>query len=68
MSDRYLDFNALSAKLAGRSRSSIDRDVKEGRLPKPLKMGQRVYWSNAAVDAHLAKMLSDQASETATLD
>lgn len=65
MDVQLIDFPALSAKLAGRSRSSIDRDVKEGRLPKPLKMGQRNYWNVADVDAHLAKMLSDQTAESA---
>jgi len=66
MSERYLDFEKLSLKLSGRSRSSIDRDVKEGRLPRPLKMGQRVYWSEVAVDEHLAKMMSDQTTRSAT--
>ena len=64
MGDRYLDFNALSLKLSKRSRSSIDRDVKEGRLPKPLKMGQRVYWSETQVDEHLARMMENQKAET----
>ena len=65
MGERYLDFNGLSQKLAGRSRSSIDRDVMAGRLPKPLKMGQRIYWREAELDEHLAKMMSDQIAETA---
>lgn len=63
MSERYLDFEQLSLKLAGRSRSSIDRDVKQGRLPPPLKMGQRVYWSETAVDEHLARMMENQNPE-----
>lgn len=64
MTERYLDFQALSTKLAGRSRSSIDRDVKAGRLPKPLKLGQRVYWLESLVDEHLARMMESQRPET----
>lgn len=64
MSARYLDFTTLSAKLSGRSRSSIMRDVKAGRLPRPLKMGQSIYWLEAAVDDHLAKMMGEQSPES----
>jgi len=60
MTKQYLPFDALSAKLGGRSRSSIDRDVKAGRLPPPLKLGQRVYWIDAQVDEHLARMMENQ--------
>lgn len=63
MSQQFLDFESLSSKLSGRSRSSIDRDVKAGRLPRPLKMGQRVYWRDAEVDEHLAKMMENQNPE-----
>jgi len=66
MSTQFLDFPALSEKLAGRSRSSIDRDVKAGRLPRPLKMGQSVLWLEAAVDDHLAKMASEQIAKSPT--
>jgi predicted DNA-binding transcriptional regulator AlpA len=65
MSERYLDFKQLSQKLSGRSRSSIDRDVKLGRLPNPLKMGQRVYWRESEVEQRLEQMMCDQIAESA---
>jgi prophage regulatory protein len=50
---KYLTLKELSLKLGSRSRSSIYLDVKAGRLPKPLKLGGRIYWPEGDVDAHL---------------
>ena len=47
---KYLSFNELSMKLGGRSRSTIYRDVELGRLPKPIKIGGRIYWLEHKVD------------------
>ena len=47
---KYLSFNELSLKLGGRSRSTIYRDVELGRLPKPIKIGGRIYWLEHKVD------------------
>ena len=47
---KYLSFNELSLKLGGRSRSTIYRDVELGRLPKPVKIGGRIYWVEQKVD------------------
>jgi prophage regulatory protein len=47
---RYLTIQQLSAKLGGRGRSSVYRDVDEGRLPAPIKFGARLYWVEAEVD------------------
>ncbi|TWJ33412.1 helix-turn-helix transcriptional regulator [Geobacter argillaceus] len=30
--------------ILGRSRSSILRDVEAGRIPRPFKLGGKVYW------------------------
>ena len=51
---RYLNFSDLQAKIGHRSRSSIYRDVDLGRLPKPVKIGGRLYWSEADIDAAIA--------------
>lgn len=51
---QYLNFEQLRAKLGGRSRSSVYRDVEAGRLPKPLKFGARLYWVETDVDAAIA--------------
>lgn len=50
---QYLTFNDLQAKLGGRGRSTIYRDVELGRLPKPIKIGSRLYWNEADIDAIL---------------
>ncbi|UWQ94828.1 AlpA family phage regulatory protein [Rhodobacteraceae bacterium M385] len=52
----YITLSALSAKLGGRSRSSIYRDVEAGRLPPPIKLGRRIYWSKDAVDRTLTNL------------
>ncbi len=49
----YLNFSELRSKLGNRARSSIYLDVKNGRLPPPIKLGGRLYWVDADVDAHM---------------
>jgi len=41
---KYISFNGAKQLLGGRSRSSLYRDIKSGRLPSPVKIGQRRYW------------------------
>jgi predicted DNA-binding transcriptional regulator AlpA len=50
----YLSFGQLQAKLGNRSRSSVYRDMELGRLPKPVKLGGRLYWAEADIDAAIA--------------
>ncbi len=50
----YLSFKELREKLGGRGRTTIYRDVELGRLPKPIKLGSRLYWNEAEIDAALA--------------
>ncbi len=45
----------LQAKLGGRGRTTIYRDVELGRLPKPVKLGSRLYWNEADIDAAIEK-------------
>ena len=47
---KYLNFNELRSKLGGRGRTTIYRDFEEGRLPKPIKLGGRLYWIESQVD------------------
>ncbi|MBM1634386.1 AlpA family phage regulatory protein [Sulfitobacter mediterraneus] len=51
---RYLSFKDLQAKLGNRGRTTIYRDVDLGRLPKPTKIGSRLYWNEVDVDAAIA--------------
>jgi len=50
---KYLTLKEVSVKLGGRARSSIYADLEAGRLPKPLKLGGRVYWPEDELDGHL---------------
>jgi predicted DNA-binding transcriptional regulator AlpA len=52
---RYLNFKSVQEKLGGRGRTTIYRDVKLGRLPKPKKLGSRLYWNEAEIEAALKK-------------
>ena len=53
---RFLNFQDLRAKLGGRGRSTIYRDVESGRLPAPMKLGARLYWNETEVEAALEAM------------
>jgi prophage regulatory protein len=52
----YLTLNELRAKLGNRSRSAIYLDLAAGRLPKPVKLGGRLYWPEGDVDTHLRNL------------
>ena len=49
----YLNFSELRAKLGGRGRTTVYRDIELGRLPNPIKLGGRLYWLESEVDAAL---------------
>ncbi|WP_243611643.1 helix-turn-helix transcriptional regulator [Shimia aestuarii] len=51
---KYLSFSELRQKLGGRGRTTVYRDVEEGRLPQPIKLGGRLYWIESQVDEALA--------------
>ena len=53
---KYLTLKELSAKLGGRSRSAIYLDMAAGRLPQPVKLGGKLYWPEAELDAHLREL------------
>lgn len=53
---KLINFQELQAKIGGRGRTSIYRDVDQGRLPKPTKIGSRLYWNEADVDAAIASL------------
>ena len=49
----YISFKGLQEKLGGRGRTTIYKDCELGRLPKPIKIGSRLYWNEADIDATL---------------
>jgi prophage regulatory protein len=52
----YMTLNELRAKLGNRSRSAIYLDLAAGRLPKPIKLGGRLYFPEGDVETHLRNM------------
>jgi len=59
---KYLTFTELRAKIGGRSRSAIYLDLAAGRLPQPVKLGGKLYWAEAELDAHLRGLREPKAA------
>ena len=53
---KYLTLTELREKLGNRSRSAIYNDLNAGRLPQPVKLGARLYWPEAELEAHLQNL------------
>ena len=51
---KYLTLSQLSKKIGGGGRSTIYRDCESGILPKPIKIGSRLYWIEDQVDEAIA--------------
>lgn len=60
---RYLTLSDVQNIIGGRSRSSIYRDVERGYLPKPIKLGSRLYWDEAQVIQKLRDFLPEEAQQ-----
>ncbi|MFD0979301.1 helix-turn-helix transcriptional regulator [Tropicimonas aquimaris] len=58
---RYISFADLRTKLGGRSRSAIYLDLEAGRLPRPIKLGGKLYWKEADIDAALEQRAEGKA-------
>jgi prophage regulatory protein len=52
----YLTLKELSQRLGRRSRSAIYIDLAAGRLPRPVKLGGRLYWPSDELEQHLQKL------------
>ena len=52
----YLTLTEVRARLGNRSRSAIYIDLAAGRLPRPIKLGGKLYWPQSDLDAHLRAM------------
>lgn len=60
---RYITLSRLRAKLDGRARNSIFRDVEAGTLPRPFKLGLVNYWVEEDVDAALRTLATNASGE-----
>ena len=58
-----ISFNQLQDLLAGRSRSSIYRDLDAGRLPRPMRFGSRLYWDKTQVLQKLQDFLPEESGQ-----
>jgi len=58
-----ISFSQLQDLLAGRSRSSIYRDLDAGRLPRPMRFGSRLYWDKSQVLQKLQDFLPEEAQQ-----
>lgn len=56
---KLIKFKKLSEKLGGRSRGSVDRDMKKRGFPTPITVGRSVAWDEEAVD----RWLQEQAAK-----
>lgn len=59
---KLLNYDDLKSKGFNYSRVHIWRLVKEGRFPKPVKLGagSRNAWVEFEVDAHIARMIAQR--------
>ena len=51
-----LSFEAVREKLGNRSRSACYEDMASGRLPRPIKIGRRLYWQEEVIDQLIEKL------------
>jgi predicted DNA-binding transcriptional regulator AlpA len=58
-----ISFPQLQDLLAGRSRSSIYRDLDAGRLPRPMRFGSRLYWDKSQVLQKLQDFLPEECGQ-----
>lgn len=57
--DRYMNRHEVQSFLGGRSRSALYVDVAAGRLPKPRRLGGRIYWLRSELEAAMREGGSD---------
>ena len=53
---KLIPFNKLRERLGGRSRASVYRDIEANRIPQPIKLGGRLYWSEEVLDAFIVSL------------
>jgi len=63
---KYLTLEEVRCRLGNRARSSIYNDIAAGRLPKPLKLGSRIYWPEDQLEAHFLALAEAQSAKRNT--
>jgi prophage regulatory protein len=58
-----IDVNELSRMFGGVSKATIWRGVRNGRFPKPIKLGPYISrWSRCEAQAHLEKLMAERSA------
>ena len=52
-------------KRLGRSNSTLYRDIREGRIPQPVKIGRASRWLSTEIDAVIARAVAERDGEDA---
>lgn len=60
---KYLNIHQLQVKLGGRSTNAIYGDIQHGKLPKPIKLGNRNLWPEPTVDVWMARLAKEQGAD-----
>jgi prophage regulatory protein len=56
-----IDVNELARMFGGVSKATIWRGVKDGRFPRPIKLGPYICrWSRAEAQAHLERLMAER--------
>jgi prophage regulatory protein len=63
----YLTFKELRARLGNRARSTIYLDIEDGRLPKPIKLGGKLYWSETDIELSIGMLRDAPPSKRVTM-
>jgi len=63
---KLINFSELRQILGGRGRTSVYRDIQQGRLPEPIKFGARCYWKLEDIDAAIARAEEETVLQKAT--
>lgn len=58
--ENLLTFAEVMHRRGVNSRTSVYRDIEEGRLPQPVKVGRRSFFPESEVDAHIAALIAER--------
>ncbi len=57
---RLIDYDGLKTKGIKASKTKIWRQVKSGRFPKPVKVGDRNAWIESEIDAYIERLITER--------
>jgi predicted DNA-binding transcriptional regulator AlpA len=60
---RLLDHDALADKGVKFSQVHLWRLIREGKFPKPIKIGNRLHWEETEIDGYIAGKMAERELE-----